>query len=338
MTFCGLRYRHETAQRFIYQAHQIPVYATGRTITYQDCKLWSSFNHFLTHVILVRVAYGSNGHETSQLRLRDSFTDACLIVEAACGFHRPSTVITSPSAVCCTTALSSQNAPGIDSKRELAADDASTERPAYCHTKRELAAHGANTEKATYRHNNDNGIIHDRCSVKGLRHSDLDLTAPPFAESTHVTPPTITIAADAAVLGVRHCHGVVGLRGHKPQFLAHVLQHHASAHRLVAGHIWQSQSICVKPLAQAALRIAALPLAQPARYSPSGLCDPRDNRLCTCGHAVLSRGAREARLQNMAAAAMATAADLTALTNPTASAPFARCTKPCSRTTIPHFA
>ncbi len=71
-------------------------------------------------------------------------------------------------------------------------------------------------------------------------HSDLGLTAPPFAESTHVTPPTITTAADAAVLGVRHCHGTAGLQGHTPQHLDHVLQYRASAHTLGAGDIWQT--------------------------------------------------------------------------------------------------
>ena len=40
--------------------HQIPVYATGCTITYQGFKLWSSANHLLTHVILFRAACGSN--------------------------------------------------------------------------------------------------------------------------------------------------------------------------------------------------------------------------------------------------------------------------------------
>ena len=42
------------------QAHQGPVYASDRTITYQHFKLWSSLDHLLTQFILVRVACGSN--------------------------------------------------------------------------------------------------------------------------------------------------------------------------------------------------------------------------------------------------------------------------------------
>ena len=60
-----------------------------------------------------------------------AFTDACLIVRAACGFetidscHIP---FPSRSAVYCTTALSSHDVYGISSERELAADDPNTER------------------------------------------------------------------------------------------------------------------------------------------------------------------------------------------------------------------